>query len=91
MRLRRDLISAAIDSRDRVVTLTNYPLMGVGDFTEPSTKPGGDVANSLFTSDDLIHPHHRFATLTRNIRLRKGSHVAISACGRGATPFFVRF
>lgn len=38
----------------------------------------GPIANSKFTPDDIINPHHRFGTLTRNIRMRRGSNVAIN-------------
>ena len=37
----------------------------------------GPVANSVFIPDVVIHPHPRFATLTKNIRARRGSNVDI--------------
>ena len=36
------------------------------------------VSGSLFVGDGLINPHPRFSTLTQNIRLRRGSKVAIN-------------
>ena len=69
------------------LAITNFGLMGVGDFTHPSSKPKGEVANSEFTSDDIIHPHFRFRylflcanrrTLTKNIRERRGENVNIT-------------
>lgn len=37
----------------------------------------GPVAESLFLADEVINPHPRFATLTRNIRRRRGRKVDI--------------
>ena len=58
--------------------MTNYPLLGSGSFTVEEASVKGEVANSLYTPDDVINPHFRFATLTRNIRLRRGGNVAIN-------------
>jgi glutamate--cysteine ligase catalytic subunit len=78
MKERRELMQSVLGENEVGITLPNFPLLGVPDSTWPPTFPGGPVANSLYTSDDVIHPHHRFSTLTRNIRLRRGSNVAIN-------------
>jgi glutamate--cysteine ligase catalytic subunit len=50
----------------------------VGDFTDPPTAPRDlGVSQSAHCSDRLINPHPRFATLTNNIRKRRGSKVSI--------------
>ena len=38
---------------------------------------GGPMAMSVFLSDDVINPHPRFGTLTKNIRKRRGRKVDI--------------
>jgi len=78
MRERRELVQSVLGAGEVGLTLPNYPLLGVPDSTTPPTQPGGPIANSLYTSDEVIHPHHRFSTLTRNIRLRRGSNVCIN-------------
>ena len=60
-----------------MLTLTCFPLMGVGEFTVPALLPGGPVTLSQYVSDLVINPHPRFATLTANIRERKGGLVDI--------------
>src|SRR6185437_14223579 len=61
--------------------LTVFPLLGVGDFAYCSQGPvdpvQGRVADSDYISDGVIGAHPRFATLTRNIRTRRGSRVDI--------------
>jgi len=77
MKLRRETIRSLLLPQERAVTLTSFPLLGVGHFTHPAHEPRGEIAQSLFTPDELIFPHHRFATLTKNIRTRKGRKVEI--------------
>mmetsp|Transcript_962 Transcript_962/g.1358 ORF Transcript_962/g.1358 Transcript_962/m.1358 type:complete len:854 (-) Transcript_962:240-2801(-) len=77
MRLRRNILRKLLKPEEIYSTLTTYPLLGSGNFTIPSTKPNGYVAKSDYVSDELINPHPRFATLTRNIRMRRGSKVDI--------------
>lgn len=60
------------------LTLTAYPLMGVGDFCSPSTPAKGSASKSLFLPDEIINKHVRFPTLTANIRRRRGQKVAIN-------------
>jgi len=77
MRLRRSRLMAALGPGEISPTVTSFPLFGVGDFCEPSCAPGGSASESLFVPDEAIFPHARFSTLTRNIRKRRGSKVAI--------------
>mmetsp|Transcript_16796 Transcript_16796/g.23526 ORF Transcript_16796/g.23526 Transcript_16796/m.23526 type:complete len:841 (-) Transcript_16796:220-2742(-) len=77
MRIRREKIRKFLLVGEIYSTMTTYPLMGVKDFTIPSYKPNGPVALSLYVPDELINPHPRFATLTANIRTRRGSKVDI--------------
>lgn len=77
MALRRSEIAKLLDEGEIVLTLTSFPRTGVAEYTYPPTIPYGPVARSKFTSDAVINPHPRFATLTRNIRTRRGSNVEI--------------
>jgi glutamate--cysteine ligase catalytic subunit len=75
--LRRRRLYAALRPDEVAPTLTAFPLLGVGDFSEPSFEPMGPVLNSLFVSDEVVFPHPRFPTLAKNIRERRGSKVEI--------------
>jgi glutamate--cysteine ligase catalytic subunit len=77
MALRREGMQKLLQTDEVALTLTAFPRQGCPRFTFPDTKPGGPIARSLFTSDDSISPHPRFATLTRNIRVRRGEKVNI--------------
>eukprot|EP00466_Bigelowiella_natans_P001693 jgi/Bigna1/41713/e_gw1.55.11.1 len=77
MRVRREKIKKFTKPGEIYSTMTTYPLMGDGDFATPSYKPNGPVAKSQYVPDELINPHPRFATLTENIRTRRGSKVDI--------------
>ncbi|KAK4533628.1 hypothetical protein CCYA_CCYA18G4510 [Cyanidiococcus yangmingshanensis] len=78
MALRRAQIRHVLRPGERVLSLTAYPLLGCGRFSEPSGRGVcGPVARSLYLPDAVINPHPRFGTLTRNIRLRRGHPVAI--------------
>jgi glutamate--cysteine ligase catalytic subunit len=43
-----------------VLTIVNFPLLGVGQFTSPPFSPNGPIAQSLFTPDEMINQHPRF-------------------------------
>lgn len=77
MALRRTEIARLLAPGETVLSLTTFPRMGCGRFTTPTTIPFGPVARSFFTSDDVINPHPRFPTLTKNIRTRRGRKVNI--------------
>lgn len=80
MKLRRKEIEQALGPNEKPLSLTVYPRLGVGSFTEPETKttPQDGASKSLFFPDQTIFQGHpRFRTLSRNIRQRKGSKVEI--------------
>lgn len=75
MALRRTEIARLLRPSETVLSITAFPRTGCGIYTSPPTIPFGPVARSFFTSDDVISPHPRFPTLTKNIRLRRGRKV----------------
>ncbi|PRP79117.1 hypothetical protein PROFUN_11673 [Planoprotostelium fungivorum] len=80
MRERRETVEKLLKPDEIIVTLTNYPLLGArqqGPFTFPHHEVGGPVAKSIFTPDQLLNPHQRFPSLTRNIRERAGRRIEI--------------
>jgi len=77
MRLRRQRLLSCLSPDEIIPTVPSFPLMGVGHFTDPPAEPRGPVANSECIPDEVINPHPRFATLTRNIRERRGANVDI--------------
>mmetsp|Transcript_55041 Transcript_55041/g.141702 ORF Transcript_55041/g.141702 Transcript_55041/m.141702 type:complete len:552 (+) Transcript_55041:3-1658(+) len=77
MRLRRSRLLAVLQPDEIAPTVVCYPLMGVGEFTSPSYPVAGPVSLSDSVPDQCINPHPRFATLTANIRSRRGSKVDI--------------
>lgn len=77
MRLRRARLLELLEPDEVAPTMTAFPMLGVKDFTSPPTLPNGPVAMSDYVSDDIINPHPRFATLTRNIRKRRTRKVDI--------------
>ncbi|KAL1504363.1 hypothetical protein AB1Y20_010769 [Prymnesium parvum] len=77
MRLRRKRLAAVLKSTEHALTIPAFPLLGVGEFTEPNAKPDNQVTQSSTAPDALITPIPRFHALTRNIRLRRGSKVDI--------------
>lgn len=77
MRLRRARLLAALPKGLIAPTLTNFPLLGVGDFTSPSHPVGGPISESALVPDACINPHPRFGALTQNIRSRRGNKVDI--------------
>jgi glutamate--cysteine ligase catalytic subunit len=77
MRLRRRLAESLLQANERLAYIPAFPMMGVGEFTEPVHPPGGKVSHSRFLPDAIINEHPRFATLTANIRKRRGAKVDI--------------
>lgn len=77
MRLRRSKLVSALKPGEIAPTVSCMPLFGTSNFCHPSQTPNGPIAESLFVPDDLIFPHPRFHTLTKNIRERRQSKVEI--------------
>ena len=83
MSLRRKTLNASLkqyykihnkDKSKRLIglSITAFPLLGVGNFTIPKMKTMGKTALSKYVPDECINKHPRFATLTANIRKRRG-------------------
>lgn len=82
MRYRREEVSALLDQNESIISITNFPRLGVGKFTYPEFIPTPNdeesAAKSVYFPDEAIYPGHpRFKTLTRNIRMRRGENVSI--------------
>ncbi|CAF1137038.1 unnamed protein product [Adineta steineri] len=80
MRLRRQQGQELLGKDEYVLSTSNFPRNGCIDFTYPThkTTPSTSASASLFFPDEVIYPEHpRFKTLTRNIRMRRQSKVAI--------------
>jgi glutamate--cysteine ligase catalytic subunit len=80
MRYRRTLARNHLKENEIPITVTSFPRLGVpGVFTEPYFDPANAVSShSLFLPEEITNPHARFPTLTANIRMRRGSKVAIN-------------
>lgn len=78
MRRRRAVAQLELPAHVVPLTLTAFPRMGCGVFTQPPAKPIGPASQSLFLPDEVINRHVRFPTLTANIRQRRGTKVAIN-------------
>ncbi|XP_060604776.1 glutamate--cysteine ligase catalytic subunit-like [Ruditapes philippinarum] len=81
MKLRREEIRKLLAADEYPMSLTAFPRLGCGNFTDPITKPTptDGASHSLFYADQVIFQGHpRFRTLTRNIRQRRGQKVAIN-------------
>ena len=74
---RRQYIEEYLNKNERLLTMSSYGMLGCGQQTIKKCKTNGNIANSEFICDEYINPHPRFATLTRNIRLRRGNKVDI--------------
>mmetsp|Transcript_4851 Transcript_4851/g.15202 ORF Transcript_4851/g.15202 Transcript_4851/m.15202 type:complete len:777 (+) Transcript_4851:70-2400(+) len=77
MRARRARLLAALNENEIAPTVVVFPMLGVGDSAGPNLPLGGPFASSEMVPDDVINPHPRFGTLTRNIRTRRGSKVHV--------------
>nr|ACC86274.1 glutamate-cysteine ligase catalytic subunit [Exaiptasia diaphana] len=81
MKLRRKEVNQLLGADETVMSIVGFPRLGCPNFTWPNheTTPGKGVTTSLFYPDMAIFQGHpRFATLSRNIRERRGSKVAIN-------------
>lgn len=80
MKKRRATVSALLHADEVALTMTNFPRLGTpqcSDPPAPSYPPTGVIAESQYLPDTIINPHFRFATLTANIRERRGENVRI--------------
>lgn len=61
----------------QVVTLSNFPLLGVPGCTSPPSEPSpsGELSKSLLCPDQATSPHPRYQAFTANFRKRKGCKV----------------
>jgi glutamate--cysteine ligase catalytic subunit len=81
MRKRRTEVAKLLNPNERILTMTNFPRLGCAPTCcDPPSPypPTGHVAESQYLPDSIINPHFRFATLTANIRERRGSNVTIN-------------
>ncbi|XP_037787942.1 glutamate--cysteine ligase catalytic subunit-like [Penaeus monodon] len=81
MSFRRSEVQSLLQPDEVVLSLTNFFRLGCEDFTYPPSRPNptSGASRSLFFSEAAItQSHPRFATLTRNIRERRGEKVAIN-------------
>lgn len=77
MAARRAKITSVLQPGEEVLSLTNFPLLGVeGQFEAPA---GGEFGDSDYVPDAVTFNHPRFFTMTRNIRTRRGGKVDIRA------------
>lgn len=83
MRYRRQEVGELLPPGEAVMSITNFPRLGMPSFTFPeyAVTPGDEAssARSDYFPDQAIFPGHpRFRTLTRNIRQRRGEKVDIN-------------
>jgi len=79
MQLRRKRMLTLLEKDEIAPTVSSFPRLGAmgDDGTVPKTPVGGPVTMSEYIGDDIINPHPRFGTLTKNIRQRRGQKVNI--------------
>lgn len=77
LRLRRQTLERIIDEDVYLFTVGNFSMLGTDTYLDPPSPAGQPIAESLYVSDDVINPHPRFGTLTKNIRTRRGENVDI--------------
>lgn len=87
MKLRRKICNQYLEKDEYLVSMCSFPRLGcVEDSKTTFLYPEIDfsdadhvnASNSLFVPDEIISPHPRFKTLTKNIRLRRTEKVAIN-------------
>ena len=76
MQLRRKRLHSALQENEIAPSVSNFPMLGVFGYPH-AVNTRGPVANSRYLGDEIINPHPRFGTLTRNIRTRRGENVEI--------------
>ncbi len=81
MMMRRQLAQSMLHPNERLVTMTNFPHLGVHECFGKQAHPPNPLegaSQSLFITDVAINPHARFGTLTANIRKRRDAKVVIN-------------
>jgi len=78
MEKRREIAAKYLDPGESLLSITSYPLLGVGKFVDSKESVKGPATKSLFLPDDVINLHPRFPTLSSNIRQRRGKKVEIA-------------
>ena len=75
MIMRRRRLVNALRPNEIAPTMTCFPLFGRGNFVDNESPFSAPYSDSVFVPDIVINPHPRFATLTNNIRSRRGRKV----------------
>ena len=75
LQLRRARLRAALRPEEVAPALNHFPLLGVGDCSEPAFEPQGPLPQGMFVPDEVAFTHPRFPTLARNLQARRGSNV----------------
>jgi len=57
---RRKIIESVLQLSDFYITMTGFPRMGCGQFTDPPYNNNGPLAQSVHTPDEVIAEHPRF-------------------------------
>ena len=70
-------INLNLDKDSSTILMTSFPLTGINEFHTPIENKYNDYSCSKFIPDNIINPHIRFRTLTKNIRTRRGKKVNI--------------
>lgn len=78
MLARRKEVTTFLKEDESILSMTHFPLLGVGDFCFPKCSTNGPVFDSDYIPDEVRNPHPRFGTLAKNIRTRKGRKVDIN-------------
>ncbi len=79
MKLRRHRIHELLYHNEISPTITTFPLMGLPGLPHSTfIRSNNSISESRLISDHVISQHPRFLTLTKNIRLRRGSNVNIA-------------
>ena len=90
MILRRTRLAASLRPGEAVLSIPAFPTLGTSDFCAPAVPSPpeeiGAISASTSLPDAVINRNPRFHTLTRNIRLRRGSTVTSRTPNLGPDP-----
>jgi len=96
MILRRTRLLSSLAENEIAPTVTNFPLLGVGEFihNQDALPFTAEHSQSQYLPDYIINPHPRFAALTESIRTRRGKLgkvcIRVPLFKDTATPEFLR-